>query len=188
MAFDTRDRFGVSGLLYQSDVLLYDKKTESLWSQLMLEAIAGPRMGERLKPMPLIHTSWAAWRRLHPQTTVLSRKTGYARDYNRNPYAGYEQSRSLYFPVHYRDNRLHPKTWVIGIDLEGAARAWPLAAIRKAGEIRENWNHHRLLVRDRDGLIEILDAESGKKINTVVLYWFAWVAFHPGTSLYGASD
>jgi len=49
MAFDTDDRFGVSGMLYQSDVLLYDKKSDSLWSQLMLQAVAGKRTGERLK-------------------------------------------------------------------------------------------------------------------------------------------
>jgi len=58
MAFDTDDRFGVSGMLYQSDVLLYDKKTESLWSQLMMQAVAGSRTGEKLKLLPVKHSTW----------------------------------------------------------------------------------------------------------------------------------
>ncbi len=184
LVFDTLDRFGVSGLLYQSDVLLYDKKTETLWSQLLLQAVAGPRMGERLKPLPVTHTTWGAWRNRHPNTTVLSRKTGYSRDYNRNPYAGYEQSRDLYFPVRHHDERLHPKTWIIGLKLDGAARAWPVSTIRKSGPVRETWNHHRLIVRNREGIVEIVDATSGKQLDGIILYWFAWAAFHPDTTLY----
>jgi len=184
LVFDTRDQFGVSGLLYQSDVLLYDRKTESLWSQLMMQAITGPRMGEMLKTMPVTHTSWRAWRTRHPDTTVLSRHTGYYRDYSRNPYAGYEQSNSIYFPVRNRDERLHPKTWVIGLELEGASRAWVISAIKQAGEIHESWNHHDLIIRDREGIVEIVDASSGRRLNGIILYWFAWAAFHPDTSLY----
>lgn len=188
LAFDTRDQFGVSGLLYQSDVLLYDKKTETLWSQLMMQAVAGPRMGEPLKSMPLTHTTWRAWYKKHPQTTVLSRHTGYHRDYNRNPYAGYGQSRMLYFPVNNNDNRLHPKAWVIGLELDGASRAWDISAIRQAGEVRETWNHHQLIIRDREGIVEIVDKTSGRRLNGISLYWFAWATFHPDTTLYVGSS
>ncbi|MDQ6959106.1 MAG: DUF3179 domain-containing protein [Mariprofundaceae bacterium] len=184
MAFDTRDQFGVSGLLYQSDVLLYDKKTETLWSQLMMQAVAGPRMGETLKLMPLTHTTWKAWHKRHPDTTVLSRHTGYYRDYNRDPYGDYGKSRGIYFPVRNKDDRLHPKAWVIGLELDGDFRAWDISAIKQTGEVRETWNHHQLIVRNRKGIVEIVDASTGKRLNNVVLYWFAWVAFHPDTSLY----
>lgn len=186
IVFDTQDQFGVSGLLYQSDVLLYDQKTESLWSQLMMRAVAGPRAGERLHTIPATHASWKSWRRLHPDTTVLSRRTGYARDYNRNPYAGYARSRVIYFPVRHRDERLHPKTWVIGLMLHGQARAWPVDAVRHLHMIREQWNGRDLLIQDRDGAIEILDGESGSRLDGIVLYWFAWVAFHPDTTLFTA--
>jgi len=70
LAFDTADHFGVSGLLYQSDVLLYDKKSESLWSQLMMQAIAGPRSGERLHQLPLEQVSWSAWQSQHPDSSL----------------------------------------------------------------------------------------------------------------------
>jgi hypothetical protein len=87
--------FGVSGLLYNSDMLLYDRQSESLWSQIDRRAISGPRRGERLQAIPLEHTTWGDWRRRHPDTLVLSRDTGHARDYDRDPYAGYEQEKGF---------------------------------------------------------------------------------------------
>ena len=184
MAFDTEDQFGVSGMLYQSDVLLYDRKTETLWSQLMMRAVAGPRTGETLKSLPVIHTTWKTWIKKYPDTTVLSRHTGYYRDYNRNPYGSYGKSRSIYFPIRNYDNRLHPKTWVIGLELDGNSRAWEISAIKQTGEIHESWKHHQLIIRNRQGVVEIVDASTGKPFNGVVLYWFAWATFHPDTSLH----
>lgn len=150
MVFDSTDRFGVSGLLYKSDVLLYDRDTKSLWSQLEAKAITGLRMGERLKPMPVLHTNWKTWRRLHPDTDVLSRNTGFRRDYTRDPYAGYEQSPSVYFHVGHHDGRLRAKAWVIGLELDGKTRAWALQDLAK-GDVRESWQGRHLWVRYRQG-------------------------------------
>jgi len=184
MAFDSEDEFGVSGLLYQSDVLLYDHKTETLWSQLMMQAVAGPRSGEKLKTLPVTHTTWRAWRNSHPETSVLSRHTGYRRDYARDPYAGYAQDPGLIFPVRHRDGRLHPKTWVIGIEINGIARAWNINDIRKLGEVHETWHGRKIIVRYQNEAVNISDQASGKPLNGVVLYWFAWATFHPQTSLF----
>ena len=134
VAFDARIAgrdavFGVSGLLYNSDVLLYDRSSESLWSQLMAQAISGPLKGTKLQPLPMAHTSWAAWRARHPKTQVLSTDTGFMRDYTRNPYDGYEQVRSLMFEVEHRDERFPAKEWVLGLRLGGAARAWPFSVL-----------------------------------------------------------
>ncbi|MFU8817641.1 MAG: DUF3179 domain-containing (seleno)protein, partial [Pseudomonadales bacterium] len=60
--------FGVSGLLYNSDVLLFDRNTESLWSQILGKAVSGPLRGEPLPQLPAFHTTWADWRERHPQT------------------------------------------------------------------------------------------------------------------------
>ncbi|MFZ0789299.1 MAG: DUF3179 domain-containing protein, partial [Chromatiaceae bacterium] len=68
-------QFGVSGLLYNSDVLLYDRQSESLWSQIDRRAISGPHKGERLEALPLEHTTWGDWQQRHPDTLVLSRDT-----------------------------------------------------------------------------------------------------------------
>ena len=68
--------FGVSGLLYQSDLLMYDHQSESLWSQVSMKAVAGPLTGTKLTPVPLVHTTWGDWKRSHPATQVLSTETG----------------------------------------------------------------------------------------------------------------
>ncbi|MDQ3536054.1 MAG: DUF3179 domain-containing protein, partial [Bacteroidota bacterium] len=84
--------FGVSGLLYNSDMLLYDRQTESLWSQIMMEAVSGPLVKSKLQMIPTMNTSWEEWKKKHPQTFVLTENTGYTRDYSKNPYPGYIQS------------------------------------------------------------------------------------------------
>ena len=94
MAFKSdASSFGVSGLLYNSDMLLYDRKTKSLWSQIMAQAISGPLKGERLTPLAIEHTSWEDWSNRHPDTQVLSQKTGFNRSYSRSPYGHYETTR-----------------------------------------------------------------------------------------------
>ena len=87
--------FGVSGLLYNSDVLLYDRETESLWSQILGRAVSGKMAGQTLPGIPLMHTTWQDWRARFAQSEVLSTRTGYNRDYTGNPYQGYANSRSI---------------------------------------------------------------------------------------------
>ena len=97
--------FGVSGLLYNSDVLMYDRQSESLWSQLMGQAISGPAKGTRLTPLPVRHTTWRDWRGRHPDTVVLKPPRAYGRNYNVDPYLGYADSDRIWFPVAHRDRR-----------------------------------------------------------------------------------
>ncbi|SMN16143.1 hypothetical protein CRYPA_24 [uncultured Candidatus Thioglobus sp.] len=92
-------RFGVSGLLYNSGVLLYDDVTESLFSQILSKAISGPLVNEKLQVLASTHTTWGGWKEQHSDTLVLSTDTGYSRDYTRNPYGNYGASRTLYFPA-----------------------------------------------------------------------------------------
>ena len=86
--------FLVSGLLYQRNLLLYDRETESLWSQLLSQAVTGPLAGKSLKVLPAENTIWGTWRTVHPDTLVLSSDTGYVRDYRLDPYATYLFPRS----------------------------------------------------------------------------------------------
>jgi len=183
MAFDTDDRFGVSGMLYQSDVLLYDKKTESLWSQLMMQAVAGPRTGEKLQQLPIEHTTWMVWKTAHPKTGVLSRHTGYRRDYSRNPYAGYEAVSGTYFPVYNHDERLPAKTWVVGLSMDQHHIAWKLDDLKTSGSHQMKWRQHKLAIRVHGEGVQIHDVESDKILPVTRLYWFAWVAFHPDTDI-----
>lgn len=181
--------FGVSGLLYNSDVLLYDRATESLWSQLMMQAISGPRRGERLTPLPIDHTSWRAWRERHPDTLVLSTDTGFDRDYARDPYAGYTDSRSVYFPLSSRSRRYHPKEQVLGVERDGQFRAYPFAELSRAdgGVVDDRFAGRPIRVRfDADARsAQAFDAD-GRVLPAVTSFWFAWFAFHPQTEVWEA--
>ena len=138
---------GVSGLLYNSDVLLYDRATESLWSQLKMEAVSGKRLGEKLTLLPASHTNWQDWRQRYPDTRVLSTDTGQQRDYSRNPYQQYGQQRDLYFPVSNQDRRYHPKEMVIAVDHAGKLKAWPFKELAQGdGEFRDRLGDEEVTV------------------------------------------
>lgn len=178
--------FGVSGLLYNSNVLLYDRQTESLWTQIGMRAVAGPRTGTRLRTIPLYHGTWSAWRARHPGTLVESFDTGYLRSYDRDPYAGYAASERLMFPVVPRSDRLPAKTLVLGVEKHGEFRAYPLDALRAAsGPVRDQLGARRVrIVYDREaGTATVLDVK-GREVPSLVTYWFAWSAFHPDTGLW----
>ena len=82
--------FGTSGSLYQSALVMYDRQTESLWAHFTAQGLVGVLAGERLDTYPASIVSWASWRDAHPDGLVLSRDTGFDRDYGRNPYPGYD--------------------------------------------------------------------------------------------------
>ncbi len=195
VAFDAlksgkRQLFGVSGLLYNSDVLMYDEQTESLWSQIEMLAISGPLRGEKLNSLILGHTSWRDWISRHPDSWVLSDKTGFKRDYSRNPYAGYEKDNNLYFPVIFQNRRYHPKEIVMGISIDGKYKAYPFVELASGSPpIYDNFVKQALQIKydsqHRTG--KVLD-QSGKEIPSHIMYWFAWYAFHPETKIFQVAN
>jgi len=180
--------FGVSGLPYNSDLLLYDRETESLWSQIAAKAIAGPLRGEVLNLLPVIHTSWADWRKRYPDTAVLSTDTGYSRDYQRSPYAGYENSDRLFFPVGRLDRRYHPKEQVIGVEINGHYKVYPFSELaHTAGEVSDEIDGEKVLVRfDKAQRSAQVFNAGGKPIPSLTGFWFAWMAFHPDSAVFSA--
>jgi len=178
--------FGVSGLLYNSDVLMYDRQTQSLWSQIDQQAISGPMKGSILSPLPIEHTSWADWYKRYPDSKVLSFDTGHARNYQVSPYAGYENSETLYFPVSHQDKRYHPKEVTLGIEVNGVFKAYPFSELANiTTPLKDTVNNMPLLIHfDMETLSGRV--ETIKKIPYPVLsaYWFAWVAFHPETEVF----
>ncbi|MDE2155069.1 MAG: DUF3179 domain-containing protein [Xanthomonadaceae bacterium] len=181
--------FGVSGLLYNSDALLYDRQTQSLWSQILAEAVSGPLKGTRLTAVALAHTSWDDWRHRHPDTLVLSTDTGFVGDYTRDPYASYVHSRTLMFPVARRSGRYPPKEPVIGIEVDGKFKAYPFAELArvKGGEVTDTLGGKTLTIRydsaQRTGTV--FDAQ-GREIPSITAFWFAWYAFHHDTEVFEA--
>jgi len=114
-----RYTFGVSGLLYQRNLLFFDRETESLWSQLQGEAVAGPLAGTSLRLFPVTMTTWQSWRAEHPQTLVLSFQTGYKRDYSRDPYRDWLLDRRM----------------ALVISVNGETKIYPYSELKKAGPV-----------------------------------------------------
>ena len=179
--------FGVSGLLYQSDVLLYDRGSESLWSQIASEAISGPERGTRLEIMRSSQMSWGEWRERHPDTTVLSAETGHRRDYGRSPYRGYATSPRLYFPAPI-DARYHPKTPTLGLRTrDGAMRAYPAPELSaNGGRVTEMFAGHQVQIA-YDSATRTFEVEAPAGVEMIEGYWFAWAAFHTDSTVYAAT-
>jgi hypothetical protein len=181
-------RFGVSGLLYRSDLLLYDRETESLWSQISFDAVTGPARGQRLTPMRSRMVPWHLWRAEHPDTSVLSLDTGYERRYGKGPYGDYATSERLYFPAP-STGPYHPKTPTLGLRLpNGPARAYPRdELVRAGGVVRERFAGRPVRVA-YDPSTQVFEIEAPAEVEVVEGYWFAWSAFHPETSIFQAED
>lgn len=177
-------RFGVSGVLYNSDLVMYDDTTESLWSQIEGRAIVGPSTGQILKDKPITVTRWKQWRKQHPDTLVLSTDTGFDHKYDKNPYEEYETDERVMLPAAATDKRLHPKKVVYGIDLDGTHVAYSedFFAQDPVRTDTVNGRKLRLSLLD-DGTVTIVDTEDGQSYAPLRLYWFAWYVFHPETEL-----
>ena len=164
-----------------------NRETESLWSQLMGKAVSGAEAGKILEYLPTAYTTWAEWKIRHPETLVLSTQTGYNRDYGRTPYAGYEESASLMFPVNNHSGKLRKKERVIGIEVEGAYKAYPIKILKKGSPVKEDFFSGKILTIEYKKAAKsarITDL-SGKELPAINLFWFAWYAFHPETAIYG---
>lgn len=191
MAFDPLIKgrhytFGVSGLLYNSDVLMYDHQTESLWSQIKQEAVTGKLTGTRLTLLSLIHTTWDAWKKEYPESLVLSTDTGFRREYSHDPYESYTKTSSLMFPVGDVDGRLPPKALVLGIEHDGITKAYPFSELESGpGSFNDSIGSKQIKIQydSSSGSARIKD-KNGNDLPSVVAYWFAWRAFHPDTELY----
>lgn len=181
--------FGVSGLLYNSDVLMYDRNTGSLWSQLMVQAVTGPMKGTRLQQLPLSHTSWQEWTERYPETRVLSNKTGYSRNYKVDPYPNYGRDGKLYFPVTHSSKKYRRKEIVMGLEIDGQFKAYPFKELKK-GESRfdDEFAGAKFSVEfdAKHRTARVVKAD-GSEIPTITAFWFAWYAFHPETDVFEAS-
>lgn len=180
--------FGVSGKLHQSDLIMYDRQTESLWQQITGEAIVGELLGEKLKAVPMDTVRWSEWKTLHPTTQVLSLNTGYSRAYDQYPYGSYEQDRNVnpgFFEGNV-DETLHPKAIVFGVEINGTFKAYTEEALRADddGVISDTLGGKQLRVTYNNGDLKVLNLTSGEELAPVRLFWFAWKDFHPETTIY----
>ena len=180
--------FGVSGLLYRANVLMYDHQTESLWSQVLRKAITGPLSGTRLEVIPSTVTRWDKWRQQHPGTEVLSFETGYSRDYSVDPYGDYYASKRGFSSLFGSGPSAVDKRLVVGITRGGLARAYPLDLLREVRRVIDRLDDRQIELNfDRQtGLLEVRDG-TGQVIPHIVVYWFVWKGIYPATDLFQTS-
>jgi hypothetical protein len=176
--------FGVSGVLYNSDLVMYDRRTDTLWDQIEGRGIVGELTGETLKMLPTTMARWSRWKEAHPNTRVLSTDTGFDQDYSENPYEKYQTSDRIVFPVSGTDDRIGPKTVVHGVYVDGVYIAWTEQLLKTEGQVTQEVNDRNLVISyHEDSSVSVQDAVSGKSYTPVRAFWFAWYAFHPDTVL-----
>ncbi|NOU58564.1 DUF3179 domain-containing (seleno)protein [Marinifilum caeruleilacunae] len=116
--------FGVSGFLYNSNVVPYDRKTSSNWSQMLQMCVQGELSSSKTDNLFVLETSIETWSRISTSNRMLSTDTGFNRSYNINPYGSYPTSLTVNFPLNFSDDRLHPKERVLGVIVNEKAKAY----------------------------------------------------------------
>ncbi len=186
-----RVEFGTSGKLWQSNLVMYDRKTDTYWSQVLGEAIRGKLTGESLNVLPSDMTQFGVWKESHPHGEVLSKDTGVNRLYGYDPYGSqgyYTDNKQIIVPVRHTDDRLDNKTLILGIVIDGKAKAYDPAVIKEAGEIVDEFAGITVVARyveevDAVRLFERSSAGRLTRLNPFPNYWFSWVAAHPETEV-----
>lgn len=175
--------FGVSGKLFNSNLVMYDRKTDSYWTQVGGKAIIGEKTGQKLEQISIDTVVYREWKKEHKDSLVLSKETGFDRPYGNDPYGNYYEDSFLLFPVENQDDRVHPKTIVFGIKKDDKFIAYKEVDVKKLETLTDKENKVELKYQN-DGTVKIIDTENGKEIIKETGMWFAWYAFHPQTQLY----
>ena len=184
--------FGVSGLLFNNDLVFYDRATESLWSQIDRKAVAGALVGEELIPLPLRITSWDAWLAAHPDTRVLSDDQGVKRNYRHDPYSGYETTSQLFFKtLRQAPSIFHTKERVLGVEVNGETMAFAFSTLRDLGVerfVQAIGGQTVTITWDANHEAAAAYASDGSLLPATVGFWFAWYNFHPETRIFSGPD
>lgn len=168
--------FGTTGRLRFSNLIMYDRLTETWWQQANGEAIAGQHTGARLAFYPAAIISWAEFKAAHPEGLVLSRETGHRRQYGKNPYIGYDDIDNS--PFLYRGpaipGQLLPMARVLTVDLNGEAVAYPYDVLAEVGVVNDVVGGEALGVfsePDTRSALDAPDVAAGRKVGSLAAYF-----------------
>ncbi|MDQ3379411.1 MAG: DUF3179 domain-containing protein [Actinomycetota bacterium] len=188
--------FGTTGKLRDSDLVMYDRQTESWWQQFGGKAIVGELAGKELRELSARIVSWDEFRSANEDALVLNRETGHSRDYGENPYPGYDdvESSPLFATRGDDDKRLLPKERVVYVEVSGDAFAVPFSSLAKQRTIEIETDGGTVVVRWRPGVASALDEaaiSAGRDVGAAAVFldgepvpfsepfWFAVAAFRP---------
>ena len=150
--------FGVSGKLRNSDLIMWDRQTQTWWQQLTGEAIVGELAGHTLEIIPASIISWADFKEANPDSLVLSRDTGFSRPYGSNPYAGYDRvDRPPFLFDGEEDDRLLPKERVAAFEIGDVSAAFPFRVLETEGVVNDPVNGTDVVVFFKSGTVSALD-------------------------------
>jgi len=154
------ETFGTSGLLYNSNLVMYDRETETLWSQMLERAVKGSQVNRIPDRLQVVETTWGTWQAMYPETSLLTEETGFSRNYDDYPYGSYLEDESLIFPVdNMDDRRLHRKERVLGINVGTRSRVYPIS----------NFSSDVEIINDTVGVMQVVVAGSSG-LNFGVVY------------------
>lgn len=151
--------FGTTGSLRFSDLVMYDRQTESWWQQATGEAIVGEMTGKRLALLPSSVVSWADFKRAHPNGRVLSRETGHPRPYGENPYVGYDSGRPFLYSGPPVDGRLSAMERVVAVDADGQTVAFPFSTLKEHPVVNYTLGGRDIAVFYKRGTASALDRD-----------------------------
>ena len=142
----TTVEFGTSGKLYNSNLLMYDRLTESYWSQALGMAVTGELTGYKLNLIPFDVITWGDWKTLHPDTMVLTTDTGHIRSYATDPYGNYYTEPRIMFPIEHEDDRMHPKEIILGFNHENVYKAYKQSDVESMIIINDDVNENPVML------------------------------------------
>jgi len=178
--------FGVSGKLWQSNLLMYNRaereEDESLWSQVLGGAVLGKNTGEKLSILSSDTVKYGNWKKCNPETKILSKDTGSLRRYGQDPYEDYYTSDIVSFGVRFNDDRLHPKAFVLGIEVNDKFKVYDKEAI-KEGPSTDNFAGEEIRI-EKSNIGEVRMFIGDKELPYIGGFWFSWLAVHPSTELF----
>lgn len=193
MVYQTEERdqeweLAVSGLVYNNNALYFDRETESLWSQVLGRAVAGPVAGAQLQLLPATLTTWQEWQERHPKTLLLAEDTGHNRNYDLDAYAHYSTTDRLMFPLNHSDDRLELKERVLGVEVDGIFKAYAYSMLPADKHFVTsdvvNGQNIKIEFLPEAQAAYVTDAD-GNLLPSASMYWFSWSAFHPETEVHG---
>lgn len=190
--------FRTSGLLLNSNKVMVDNETSSLWTQLTGQAIAGPLTGAQLTELPIETTTWADWQARHPDAVVVDKpaptlidpETGSPVGYDYQPDAAlapYYASDQLWYPVLATPDVFALKETVATLALDGAYLAVGIAALAEVGSVELSVGERRVVASASPRGVRFTDAESGAALSSGQSFWFAWYGLHPDTTWWPAA-
>ncbi|WP_412987850.1 DUF3179 domain-containing protein [Pontimicrobium sp. IMCC45349] len=150
--------YGVSGLLYKSNLILYDRETNSHWSQLRLDCINGELIGNEPELKNIIETNWGTWKTMYPNTKVMTLNTGFNRDYDEYPYGPYKTDHDFFlFNVSPLNNNLPNKERVFAIIDNGYSKVYRFSSFQNGKVLKEIINNKTFLIVGNENTINAFE-------------------------------